>query len=625
MKKLLFILICIPVFLTAQVTEDWAAPGFYYGLKGVMIARDAEDNVFTVSDIWQGDIYLSKHDKFGNELWSVTYNNTEPSQWEVATWLAVDAFGQPVVCGYTNTGFTSPYPFQWVVMKFNSNDGSLTWRNTFDALPDISTVNRAYNCIADSDGNIYVGGDATTYNATGILSGNFYLIKYAGDGSIIWETYKDFTGSPYGERPSILKFARDGNLLMTGQSSILYEIDAVKFDLSGNEIWSTHFPGFGSTDITSTADGFTYLMYSYSFGVPPINGDIAIKKIAPDGSLVWLNHYDNAGQQESSRKLEADNAGNLIFTGYTSPGGYTDWITFKTDNNGILLWSNVYDAMGNNDEWPNFMVLDQDDNIYITGQGGPWPGGPWASSYQMVTLKYSPSGNTEWVALHSEWSPNGIALCVASDNSIYAVGQGYAVTIHYQQTTPTPCNEPAGLFSNNISTTTAKLNWTIEPGVFQYEVWYKKVTAASWKIKFVQGTKNKLILKNLKCNTNYTWKIRTVCDTVGVDLVSDFSEDQFFTTALCREENYEVENEISIFPNPASDYITVAYTLPKGSTLLHISIYDSNGKALYQETRNVIDGVMEETINTENYLSGIYFVKIITDNSSQIQKLIINN
>ena len=57
------------------------------------------------------------------------------------------------------------------------------------------------------------------------------------------------------------------------------------------------------------------------------------------------------------------------------------------------------------------MVKDADDNIYITGQGGPWPGYFWTSLTQMVTVKYSLSGDLIWTALHTDYTNTGSAIC----------------------------------------------------------------------------------------------------------------------------------------------------------------------------------------------------------------------
>ena len=236
----------------------------------------------------------------------------------------------------------------------------------------------------------------------------------------------------------------------------------------------------------------------------------------------------------------------------------------------------------------------------------------------MVTIKYTPDGVAEWTAIHDYYTNVGTAICLASDNSIYAVAQMYATTIHYTQALPTICETPIGLFTNNITTTKARLNWTVDPDAFQYEVWYKKTTAAAWKKKFVPGVNNKLNLKNLQCNKNYEWQIRTICDTVGVDVVSDFSALQNFTTLVCREMETVMEENISFFPNPATEVLNINIV---DITVNNITILDLSGKVLII-IENTNTGT--KTIDVSALTSGMYIIRFETDETIINERFIIS-
>ncbi|MFI5172866.1 MAG: T9SS type A sorting domain-containing protein, partial [Chitinophagales bacterium] len=415
----------------------------------------------------------------------------------------------------------------------------------------------------------------------------------------------------------------EGNLIIVGTNPQGSDVSAAKIDVDGNVLWSTSFDGFGTSDISTDEAGNTFILYSYSFGLPVPSTDIAVRKISPTGTELWLHNYNLGGGSaaELGRQIECDVTGNLFISGYgTQLTGmpYVDFLTFKIDGSGNILWDIRYNEHANNDEWPWMMVKDIDDNIYITGSGGPYPGGATLSAQQMITIKYDTNGNEQWIALHNEFSATGKAICLASDNSLFVAGQGSAVTIHYTQTTPTVCNTPMGLFSNNIATTKARLNWAIEPGAFQYEVWYKKTAAAGWKKKFVPGINNKLNLKTLTCNTNYVWKIRTVCDTAGVDLVSDFSSDQFFTTMACREENTEMMSDVLIYPNPAVDFININI---EGLEISEIRMTDMSGKLIF--TQQDLVG-KELTINLNDVPAGIYFLSFRSNNEVMNKQIIVS-
>ena len=610
MKKILFIaaLSLITITQNAQVTEDWVSQDDYYGKDGIMVVVDEADNAFTLSDIFYGDIYLTKRSPDGTILWAVTYDNTTPSQWEVASCVAIDINGDAIVTGYTNTGFGSDwFPVQAVTMKFNGEDGALIWRETYST----GVAYRGRKVLTDASGNIYVGGDVNAWMIYHGEVGNMMVKKYDTNGNEIWTIIADNLGNPMPGTLNNLEFDAAGNIVIASYGSTMAKISP-----AGNILWYLSGIENGIKDIDLDPFGNIFVLSHGSFGVIPfISTDITVKKYSSAGALLWSQHYD-FGNEEFGRQIESDNSGGAYIIGYG--GLYFDWVTFKINNAGILQWSQEYDEHTGNDEIPMMMVKDNDDNIYVTGQGGPWPGYFWTSLTQMVTIKYTPDGVAEWTALHDYYTNVGTAICLASDNSIYAVAQMYATTIHYTQALPTICETPIGLFTNNITTTKARLNWTVDPDAFQYEVWYKKTTAAAWKKKFVPGVNNKLNLKNLQCNKNYEWQIRTICDTVGVDVVSDFSALQNFTTLVCREMETVMEENISFFPNPATEVLNINIV---DITVNNITILDLSGKVLII-IENTNTGT--KTIDVSALTSGMYIIRFETDETIINERFIIS-
>lgn len=76
-------------------------------------------------------------------------------------------------------------------------------------------------------------------------------------------------------------------------------------------------------------------------------------------------------------------------------------------------------------------------------------------------------------------------------------------------------------------------------------------------------------------------------------------------------------NELSLYPNPASDQIT----LESSESIETIEMYTSEGKLL--RTYAVISGKSSTTINTAAYPSGTYFLKVLSKTTSQQLKLIL--
>ena len=68
MKKLLLWIMLMPLLGFPQVNEDWVAAESNYAKEGRRVAIDAGNNVFTLSHIFHGDIYVTKRNENGTLL-----------------------------------------------------------------------------------------------------------------------------------------------------------------------------------------------------------------------------------------------------------------------------------------------------------------------------------------------------------------------------------------------------------------------------------------------------------------------------------------------------------------------------------------------------------------------------
>ena len=81
------------------------------------------------------------------------------------------------------------------------------------------------------------------------------------------------------------------------------------------------------------------------------------------------------------------------------------------------------------------------------------------------------------------------------------------------------------------------------------------------------------------------------------------------------------DNEISITPNPASEFISVQYTNGLLTEDLKLDLFDSNGKLVKQN--KLYKGSTISFIETETLYDGIYFLKISDAKSSITKKVIL--
>ena len=91
LAKLSWLLLALPVSGNAQVTADWTQ-----GPGGVTVAGDGLGNVYTARYDMNpaGDILIIKHNSNGVEQWQTSYDQTDPTKWEQAVWVALRSCGQ---------------------------------------------------------------------------------------------------------------------------------------------------------------------------------------------------------------------------------------------------------------------------------------------------------------------------------------------------------------------------------------------------------------------------------------------------------------------------------------------------------------------------------------------------
>lgn len=72
------------------------------------------------------------------------------------------------------------------------------------------------------------------------------------------------------------------------------------------------------------------------------------------------------------------------------------------------------------------------------------------------------------------------------------------------------CDAPIGLFTSNLTGTSAKLNWSAV-GTNTYDVDYKLASATTWTNAATATTATSVTISGLTANTEYDWRVRTNC------------------------------------------------------------------------------------------------------------------
>ncbi len=284
---------------------------------------------YTLNSSGAADMFLVKYDPNGNVLWAKNAIGSLP---DIAYWVTTDPSGNVFLTGYfnsptitfgtytlTNSGNTNVF-----LAKYDTN-GNVIWAK--NSIASGNFVNRGLSASTDSSGNIFITGSFASpmitfgsYTLTNTGSSTIFLVKYDGNGNVIWAKSANGTNNNVGNTVSTDAL---GNVLISGafQSSILTagtltvsnynpgleDIFVIKYDSNGNEIWAKRFGGTGPDigyciDTRPTGDIFltgsfsssTLAIGSFSLGNTG-SSDMFISKFDTNGNPIWAKSGAGVG------------------------------------------------------------------------------------------------------------------------------------------------------------------------------------------------------------------------------------------------------------------------------------------------------------------------------------------
>lgn len=392
MKKLLIIMSIFPIIGFSQAVVEWANyPG------GVAAAADASNNVY--SPYWDynpaGDITLTKRNAAGTILWEVSYNNTNNSRHEVATWVETDSQNNILVSGTIRSGYSNPVNANSLLMKYDPS-GNLLWRVVYETDFDGSSTTK---CLVDAQDNIYVLG--LGHSGTGMVA---KVKKFSPSGTALW-SYFDNAGIG---RPVNFKFTPDNCIVISARSIYGILSGYAKIDLNGNPIWSlTGISSLSAGDIAGAEAGNSYIVYSNT-----------IKKLNPAGGMLWEKTNTNL----TCFRVEVGSDNSAVISGYPASGVGAAFVKYNSIGN--LLWENLdADGPGYNLLAHGQMKLDASNAAYLAA----------SIMTNMAICKVNIDGTSAWTVI----TTGGYAynMDFGTDNSVFVGGGNIARIIQGTHTT----------------------------------------------------------------------------------------------------------------------------------------------------------------------------------------------
>jgi uncharacterized delta-60 repeat protein len=349
--------------------------------------------------------------------WARNYNGTGNYTDQLAG-MVIDNSGNVIITGNSsssNTIFTE----DWVTIKYGPNGDSL-WGQRFNGTANHSDI--PYDIAVDNSGNVYVTGQCRDTGGTW----NYCTIKYSPNGAQLWKQTYNGSGT---DGAFAIALDNAGNVYITGSSDTVsagtsQRCVTIKYNNSGVEQWvrvyksTGNFPTMGN-DIAVDNAGNVYVTGSTSNGIADSTRDFFTIKYNSGGDSLWIKKYNGTGNNKDvPSNIGLDNLGNVYVAGSSrrSSAFYSeDYVTIKYNSTGDSLWVKRYNSPQNYGDMPQDMIVDASGNIYITGYGTN------GGVYALATVKYSSTGNEEWVQGYSGTAA-GYGITLDNHGNVYVTG-----------------------------------------------------------------------------------------------------------------------------------------------------------------------------------------------------------
>ncbi len=360
------------------------------------------------------------------------------------------------------------------LVKFDAK-GARIWGTYFGGI-GLESSNSVV--IDTSSGEIYIAGE--TLSATSIATSGAYqetkwnnrdafLAKFDPSGKRIWATYIGGNGNDIANALTVDIYS---NIFITGRTSspanittedthqpVYNSFDAflMKFDSSGQKLWSTYYGGTGAdigyvvaTDkagniyfggqTQSTSDIVTPGAFKTTFG------GAFLAKFNNSGKRIWATYYGvNSG--DIIKSIAIDKGNNVYICGVTfgsatiassnshqpAFGGiFTDAFIAKFDSSGSRIWGSFYGGKG--EDIANSVIADPYGNVFIAGHTNSTSAIATNGAYQqslkgesdVFLVKFDTSGKRIWGTYYGGTGDDMTHLNnIALDNSfnIYLSGK----------------------------------------------------------------------------------------------------------------------------------------------------------------------------------------------------------
>ena len=284
---------------------------------------------------------------------------------DVSDGVALGSDGASYVVGitdsFTTDQFGNPSPRIFLV-KFAA-DGSLVWQRIWNGTT-VRGLGRTGVALG-ADGSVYVTGVSTNNGNDAVL------LKFDANGTLLWERT---WGGPDSDTSLAVAAGPDGSAYIAGTATSFgpssLSLFVVKFDSLGNLVWQRISDGAEGNAVAVGPDGSVY-----AAGTTPRPGlignfDLLVLKITFDGNLVWQRTYSAGDVVDPRGGMTVASDGSVYMAGaiQTVKANRADIaaLIVKLSTDGDLLFDKQFDGRGG-ETGTGVAVAPDDGTVYVAG------------------------------------------------------------------------------------------------------------------------------------------------------------------------------------------------------------------------------------------------------------------
>ncbi|MCH8012468.1 MAG: T9SS type A sorting domain-containing protein [Candidatus Marinimicrobia bacterium] len=442
------------------------------------------------------------------------------------------------------------------------------------------------------DGGYIITGTTLSFGAG---SNHLYLVKTDANGDTLWT--KTYGGTETETGRSVQQ--TDGGYIITGWTDSFgagsSDVYLVKTDVIGDTLWTKTFGGANddwSNSVQQTDDG-GYIIGGGTGSFGAGERDVYLIKIDTNGDTLWTKTFGGTSSERGHSVQQTDDGGYII-TGYTHSfgAGGSDVYLVKTDTNGDTLWTKTFGGTSLDE---GHSVQQTDDGGYIiTGSTSSFGAG----NSDVYLVKTDTNGDTLWTKTYGGTSADVGNSVKQTDDGGYII---------------------AGL-SGSFGAGDADV-YLVKTDTNGDTLWTKTFGGSGgWdEGNSVQQTEDGGYI--------ITGRISSFgAGNADVYLIKTDSLGNAGEVGIEEEHtsHYPIRFWIAQnYPNPFNPTTTIEFSLPT-SGLVTLTVYDVMARNVETILNQHMDaGIHSVQWNANKVPSGIYFVKMVSENFSQTRKMVL--